>query len=78
VQWAVNLAGASRVTRVTAPDGSATNYAYTLATGGQQVTRTVVTDARGYSTTYDLYAGEVQEYMGNIERVTTPLGHVTQ
>ncbi|MDR7522351.1 MAG: hypothetical protein QN168_07810 [Armatimonadota bacterium] len=45
-----------RVARVTAPDGTATTYAYTAS--GSRVTRTVVTNARGHATTYDLYAGE--------------------
>ncbi len=77
IEWTV-LENAARVTRVIAPDTSATSYAYAFHPVTKQVTRTVVTNARGFATTYDFYAGEDQNYFGNLERVTDPLGTVTQ
>ncbi len=65
LQWA-NLDNAWRVTRVLAPDGAATHYAYTTSYG--RVTRTVTTDARGHATTYAISSG------GNVTHVTLPIG----
>jgi RHS repeat-associated protein len=73
-----------RVTKVTAPDGAATSYGYTieaLTVGTWQacrVTRSVMTDARGHGTTYEMYRGSDEKYVGNVERVTDPLGNLTQ
>lgn len=69
LQWAVT--NNWRVISVTAPGGATTQYAYVG-------TRTIVTNARGHPTTYDMYVGEDPAYIGNLERVTDPLGNVTQ
>jgi RHS repeat-associated protein len=73
LEW---IGSGPRVSRVTAPDGTATNYTYVIS--GNTVTSSTVTNARGYATTYSMYAGGDPNYAGNLERVTDPLGNITQ
>ena len=76
LDWTLTI-GAARVTRVTAPDGTATTYAYT---GSASVATATVTDARGHRTTYQVVeaSGDPEDpSVGNITRVTNHLGHVT-
>jgi YD repeat-containing protein len=70
--WITGPDGTPRIAKVTAADGTATNYAYTHAsTAPYRVIKTVVTNARGFNTTYDMNSGD-------IERVTDPMANVTQ
>jgi RHS repeat-associated protein len=72
VDWIAGPDGSPRVSRVIAPDGNATTYTYTHAsTAPYRVIRTVVTNARGFATTFDMNSGD-------IERVTDPMANVTQ
>lgn len=73
IEW-TPLTDHSRVTRVVAPDGAPTTYSY--AVGG--LSRTTVTDARGHATLFDVNAGPDENFRGNVERVTDPLGNVAQ
>jgi YD repeat-containing protein len=75
ITW-TTLWNKGRVTRVTAPGGAQTNYAYTFA--GGQLTRTVVTDALGHATTHEFYAGTDEKQFGNVIRTTDALNNVTQ
>jgi RHS repeat-associated protein len=77
IQW-TTLEGQGRVTRVTAPGGAATLYAYTIDPSSQRVTQAVVTNARGHATTHAFHVGGLEGYFGNLERLTDPLGNVTQ
>jgi len=75
IGWA-EFGNNGRVTRVTAPDGSQTNYAYTAVSWTDRIPRALVTDARGFQTTCDMYAGSDENYFGNVEVITDALGNV--
>src|SRR5437667_1134753 len=61
----------ARVAQVTAPDGKATTYDYTLDVNGN-VTGVKVTDANTKATNYEVTTA------GDITRITDPLGYFTQ
>lgn len=72
IDWASGPDGTPRVARVVGPNGETTTYAYTYeSTSPYRVIRTVVTNARGHATTYDISNGDVT-------KATNPLGHATQ